>query len=183
MQPDLLRQPNKPTNYTPPWRCTWRLRIFVEALRPLPLKLEPYRPNDKWCRVASDFHLFDIVVETNDIDFMGHANNAVYLNWVQEATLDHWRTFAPKESVDAFVWVAVKHEITYRKPAFLSDSLTVYVQLDRVQRESAFYDVLIKRGGTVLAEVKSRWCCIDAETRMPVRLSKELVDKFVGQVV
>ena len=64
-----------------------------------------------------------ITVEAGDIDFMGHVNNARYLTWVQDAVLAHWRKVAPAEEVAGKAWVALKHEITYLRPAFLDDAV------------------------------------------------------------
>ncbi|MBA2919020.1 acyl-CoA thioesterase [Sphingomonas sp. MAH-20] len=115
-----------------------------------------------------------------DIDFMGHVNNARYLNWVQDAVIGHWRRFAPAEEVAAKLWVALKHEITYRKPAFLDDQVIARVVLEKVDGARAFYATLITRGEEVLAEVKSSWCCLDAGTRRPVRLAKDVIARFLG---
>jgi acyl-CoA thioester hydrolase len=115
-----------------------------------------------------------------DIDFMGHVNNARYLNWVQEAVTGHWRRFAPAEEVAAKLWVALKHEITYRRPAFLDDQVIASVVLEKVEGARAFYATLITRGEEVLAEVKSSWCCLDAGTRRPVRLAKDVIARFLG---
>ena len=115
-----------------------------------------------------------------DIDFMGHVNNARYLNWVQEAVIDHWRRFAPADEVAAKLWVALRHEITYRKPAFLDDQVIASVVLEKVEGARAFYATLIKRGEDVLAEVKSSWCCLDASTRRPARLAKDVIARFLG---
>lgn len=109
---------------------------------------------------------------------MGHVNNAVYLKWVQAAVIDHWRHFAPEEAVAACLWIAVRHEITYRSPAFREDRLIASVSLDKVQRESAFYSTIVRRVDDVIAEVRSRWCCIDAITRAPVRVTDEIVHCF-----
>ena len=119
-----------------------------------------------------------IPVDPADIDFMGHVNNAHYLSWVQEAVLAHWRHIAPPDAVAAHLWVALKHEITYRRPAFLDDQVIATVILEKVQGARAFYETIIKRGEDVLAEVKSSWCCIDAETLRPARLASEVVAKF-----
>jgi len=126
-----------------------------------------------------DPHLVPITVQPTDIDFMGHVNNANYLNWVQDAVIDHWRTFAPAEAVAAHLWVALKHEITYRRPTFLDDTVIAHVILEKVQGARAFYETIIKRGEDVLAEVKSSWCCLDAETLRPARLARDLVEKFL----
>ena len=72
-------------------------------------------------------HCHPISILPDDIDFMGHVNNARYLGWVQDAVLSHWRRVAPAEEAAAKLWVALKHEITYRKPAFLDDQVIATV--------------------------------------------------------
>jgi len=123
-------------------------------------------------------HQYPIAVDPADIDFMGHVNNASYLKWVQHAVVSHWEKLAPAEAVAEHLWVALKHEITYRKPAFLEDEVIATVILEKVQGARAFYETVIRRGEEVLAEVKSSWCCLDAETLRPARLAKSVVDRF-----
>lgn len=119
-----------------------------------------------------------ITVEPADIDFMGHVNNARYLNWVQDAVLAHWNKLAPAEDVASKAWVALKHEITYRKPAFLEDDVMAQTVLESFNGARAFYHTIIKRGEDVLAEVKSSWCCIDVETLRPARIGEHLREFF-----
>lgn len=116
-----------------------------------------------------------------DIDFMGHVNNARYLSWVQDAVVEHWKKLAPPDAVARHLWVALKHEITYRKPAFLDDDVIATVILEKVEGARAFYATIIKRGEDVLAEVQSSWCCIDAETLRPKRLAADIIAKFFKQ--
>jgi acyl-CoA thioester hydrolase len=123
-------------------------------------------------------HRYAIGIEPADIDFMGHVNNANYLKWVQAAVVDHWQRLAPPDAVAAHLWVALKHEITYRKPAFLNDDVIATVLLEKVQGARAFYETIIKRGEDVLAEVKSSWCCLDAETLRPSRLANNVIEHF-----
>lgn len=130
--------------------------------------------------MTSAVHDHRIHILPDDIDFMGHVNNARYLSWVQDAVVDHWRRFAPADEVAAKLWVALKHEITYRKPAFLDDQVIASVVLEKVEGARAFYATLIKRGEEVLAEVKSSWCCLDANTRRPSRLAKDVIARFLG---
>jgi acyl-CoA thioester hydrolase len=124
---------------------------------------------------------YAIEISPADIDFMGHVNNASYLKWVQDAVLSHWQRFAPDEAVAAHLWVALKHEITYRRPTFLDDEVIATVLLEKVQGARAFYETIIKRGEEVLAEVKSSWCCLDAETLRPARLAQNVIDRFFGK--
>ncbi|NNC71543.1 MAG: acyl-CoA thioesterase [Sphingomonadaceae bacterium] len=120
-----------------------------------------------------------IAVDPADIDFMGHVNNANYLNWVQDAVLSHWQKIAPPQAVAQHLWVALKHEITYRKPAFLEDTLIATSIAERVQGASAFFETVIRRGEEVIAEVKSRWCCIDADTQRPKYIAKDVAALFL----
>lgn len=115
-----------------------------------------------------------ITVEPTDIDFMGHVNNARYLTWVQDAVLAHWRGLAPAEEVASKAWVALKHEITYLRPAFLDDAVIARPVLESFKGARAFYHTVISRGEEVLAEVRSAWCCIDAETLRPARIGDHL---------
>ncbi len=115
-----------------------------------------------------------------DIDFMGHVNNSRYLNWVQEVVLEHWRKLAPAEEVASKAWVALKHEITYRKPAFLDDDVIAETVLEKIAGARSFYNTVIRRGEDVLAEVKSMWCCIDSATLRPARIDREVAETHFG---
>jgi acyl-CoA thioester hydrolase len=123
-------------------------------------------------------HHHPVGIVPADIDFMGHVNNARYLNWVQDAVIGHWQKIAPPSAVAEHLWVALKHEITYRKPAFLHDQVVATTVLESFQGARAFYNTLIKRGEDVLAEVKSSWCCIDAKTMRPARIAHEWARHF-----
>ena len=122
---------------------------------------------------------FEIAVRPEEIDFMGHVNNAFYLKWVQKAVLAHWRSIASFAEVNAHLWVALKHEITNHRATFLGDIVCLTVRLKNVQGARAFYEILIQRGQDILAEVKSSWCCIDAQTLRPTRLAREVVERFI----
>ncbi|KRA81305.1 acyl-CoA thioesterase [Altererythrobacter sp. Root672] len=125
-------------------------------------------------------YLHPIEIGPADIDFMGHVNNASYLTWVQDAVIGHWRSRAPAEAVARHLWVALKHEITYRRPTFLGDTVVAQVLLEKVQGARAFYETLIRRGEEVVAEVRSSWCCLDAETRRPTRPAREVIESFLS---
>ena len=130
---------------------------------------------------APSAHFYSIDIRPDDIDHMGHVNNAVYLKWVQAAVVHYWERVAPPEAVAQHLWVALKHEITYRRPAFLDDSVVASVVAESAQGARAFFSTLIKRGEEVLAEVKSSWCCLDAVTKRPARLAKDVIARFVPQ--
>ena len=122
---------------------------------------------------------YAIGIVPDDIDHMGHVNNSVYLRWVQDAVVDYWEKVAPSEAVAAHLWVALKHEITYRRPAFLDDVVVADVFAESIEGARAFFSTVIRRGEVVLAEVSSSWCCLDSVTRRPARLAKDVARRFL----
>src|SRR5690606_35692105 len=98
---------------------------------------------------------------------------------VQEAVVRYWETVAPAKAVAQHLWVALKHEISYRRPAFLEDTVVAEVLAERVQGARTFFSTIIKRGEDVLAEVRSSWCCLDAATKRPARLARSVVERFL----
>jgi acyl-CoA thioester hydrolase len=128
--------------------------------------------------VAVAFH-HPIGILPADIDHMGHVNNSVYLKWVQDAVVRYWESLAPPEAVARHLWVALSHEIKYRRPTFLDDVVVADVIANKVQGAKALFTTVIKRGEEVVAEVTSSWCCLDAVTRRPARLARDIAARFL----
>lgn len=68
-------------------------------------------------------------VRFSECDPLGHVNNAVYLNYLEQVAIDHaaamgWNSQQLMDVAGA-VFVARKHEITYHQPAFENDLLLV----------------------------------------------------------
>ena len=122
-----------------------------------------------------------IGIAPDDIDHMGHVNNSVYLKWVQDAVVRYWEKVAPAEAVSSHLWVALKHEINYRRPAFLEDNVVADVIAEQVKGARALFTTVIRRGEEVIAEVKSTWCCLDAGTQRPARLARDVVSRFLPE--
>ena len=120
-----------------------------------------------------------ITVEPIDIDHMGHVNNAVYLRWVQDAVTRYWEAVAPAEAVAQHLWIALKHEISYLRPAFLEDGLVAEVIAEGMQGARSHFTTCIRRGEELLAEVRSSWCCLDSTTHRPARLARDVVERFL----
>ena len=67
-----------------------------------------------------------IQVRFNDIDMAGHAHNAVYLSWFEQARMDLLRKFIEKHHD----WkknglILARNEVDYRGPVHLSDVVEV----------------------------------------------------------
>ena len=58
------------------------------------------------------------------IDALGHVNNTVWVQWIQDLATAHWDNAARTQDWDAFYWVVVRHEIDYRGNIGPSESVT-----------------------------------------------------------
>ena len=62
-----------------------------------------------------------IIAPPDAIDELGHVNNAVWVQWIQEVALAHWYSLADPGHQEDYIWVVVRHEIDYLRPAFEGD--------------------------------------------------------------
>ena len=132
---------------------------------------------------ADDFamstHSLTVSVAEADIDRMGHVNNSVYLRWIEEAVHAHWAALATPAEFAAFLWLAVRHEIDYRRPAHLGDLLSVETRIVEVRRVRAWYETVVRRESVPLVEARSCWCCIDAATHSLIPIPADTVARFL----
>lgn len=119
-----------------------------------------------------------IAVPQAAIDELGHVNNSVYLRWVQEAITGFWRSIAPADLVAAQVWIAHRHEIVYRSPAFLDDQLTATVRVLRYSGVRAVFETRMTREDQAIAEVLSTLVCTDRETHALIRIRDDVARLF-----
>ncbi len=119
------------------------------------------------------------VVEKTDIDELCHVNNVAYLQWVQEIAVAHWNEAATDEQRDKFIWVVVRHEIDYKKPAFAGEEITAETWVGEWTAVTCERFTEIKRGDDLLVKGRTVWCMIDKQTARPVRIDVELRDRFI----
>jgi acyl-CoA thioester hydrolase len=121
-----------------------------------------------------------IKIEAADIDSLGHVNNVTYLRWVQEAATAHWRAAATAEEHAKLLWVVLRHEIDYKRPAFLGDGILARTWVGAATRVrfERFTEIARASDGGVLASAKTIWCPIDAKTMKPVAVSAEVRSRF-----
>jgi len=122
----------------------------------------------------------DLQITPDDIDQLGHVNNVVYLRWVQDAAIAHWSATAPGVDQASLRWVVLRHEIDYKRPAFLGDEITARTWVGSATRHAfeRHTELLRKSDGRMLARARTVWCPIDAETGKTTDVSAEVRSLF-----
>ena len=119
-------------------------------------------------------------VEAADLDDQDHVNNVVYVRWVQDAAIAHWRALTTTEIQATVGWALLRHEIDYRAAARLGDEIIVRTRgghLEGITFER-LTDIRRAADGRVLAESRTLWCPIDPRSGRPRRVSDEVRSLF-----
>jgi acyl-CoA thioester hydrolase len=117
------------------------------------------------------------------IDELGHVNNLKYIAWMQEIAIQH--SAAEGWPVERYlrsgaVWVVRSHFITYLRPAFEGETITLQTWIAEIKQRSCLrkYLVLRAQDQSILAEAETNWVYIDQRTGRPLRIPEELRAAF-----
>jgi acyl-CoA thioester hydrolase len=121
-----------------------------------------------------------IAVAPTDIDQLGHVNNVVYLRWIQDVAVAHWRATASVIDQERLRWVVIRHEIDYKRPALAGDEIVARTWVGAASRRAfdRHTEVLRASDRKVLARARTVWCPIDAATGRPTEVSTEVRARF-----
>ncbi len=125
----------------------------------------------------------EIIVTQADIDSQGHVNNLRYLQWMQDAAVAHTTAqgWPMQRYADAGLgWVVRSHAITYKRPAFLGETITVCTWISGFSQRSSPRRYLFWRAADkkVLAEAETLWVFVDLASGRPAKVPEELRAAF-----
>ncbi|MGY0392141.1 acyl-CoA thioesterase [Bizionia sp. KMM 8389] len=126
-------------------------------------------------------HTFETTIQVtpSDIDNLNHVNNVRYVQWVEDVAKLHWFSTAPKAITDHYLWVMISHHITYKKPAFLNDTITLKTYVSKSEGVTCIRTVEILKGSTLLAKSETTWCYMDSKRMRPTRITEDVKNIFL----
>ena len=128
-----------------------------------------------------DFTL-SLTATPDTIDELGHVNNAVWVTWIQDASVAHWLTAARPQDRDRFVAVVLRHEVDYRGNVRAGDevsAITWVVRAPRGARYARCVEFHAEDGRTIVASM-TQWALVDRETGKLARVPVEVAAPFLG---
>jgi acyl-CoA thioester hydrolase len=122
-------------------------------------------------------------VADDEIDGQGHANNVVYVAWMQAAAIAHSASLgwtAERYRQLGKGWVARQHKIDYLQPAYLGDELIVETEVLEMKKVTSrrHYRILRRSDGQLLARAETHWAFVDYATGKPTRIPAEIAGAF-----
>jgi acyl-CoA thioester hydrolase len=118
------------------------------------------------------------------IDGLGHVNNAVWVQWIQQVAVAHWDSVADAAHRDAYYWVVVRHEIDYLRAAHAGDRIVARTWVGEAPRGARF-DRLMEFAGPdekICVRARTQWAIIDKALGRPIRVPPEVIAPFLSQV-
>jgi acyl-CoA thioester hydrolase len=120
-------------------------------------------------------------VERADIDELGHANNVVWVRWLNQAAIAHathvgWGM--ERCRAEEVIWVVRRHDIEYLLPAFEGEELSALTWVEGMRGASSQRRSVFLRRDQVLASAETTWVLIEAQGGKPRRVPAAMLAAY-----
>lgn len=130
----------------------------------------------------SSIYRLPITVPSSAIDRLGHVNNVVYVQWMQDAAVSHSNFVGctQKSQDSGASWVARTHQIEYLRPAFAGEEIYVLTWVGdfRKVRSTRKYKFVRTSDEAVLATAATDWVYVNLETGKPISIPAAIQELF-----
>ncbi|MCD5993166.1 acyl-CoA thioesterase [Pseudomonas sp. CDFA 602] len=128
--------------------------------------------------------VIDLNVAAEDIDGLGHANNAVYVTWLERSAWRHSQylglDLTEYRRLDRAMAV-VRHEIDYLASAYEGDDLqlaTWIVDWDKRLKMTRRFQLKRPSDNLTLLRAQTTFVCIELSSGRPKRMPIEFIDGY-----
>jgi acyl-CoA thioester hydrolase len=115
------------------------------------------------------------------IDELGHVNNGVWVQWMEQVATAHWTRDGDPAHVAAYAWVVIRHEIDYRGNVALGDVVTAETEI-RDPPSGARFDRHItfrNAAGKAIVTARTTWAMVDRVSGRLLRVPAEVAAPFM----
>ncbi len=118
----------------------------------------------------------------DEIDELGHVNNAAWVRWIQDLATAHWAAVADPRHVDLYVWVVTRHEIDYLRALGPGETAIGRTWVGEAPRGARFDRHVEFTGpeGRICVRAVTTWAIIDRASGRPIRVPEEVARPFLG---
>ncbi|GFD82811.1 acyl-CoA thioesterase [Tenacibaculum sp. IMCC1] len=116
------------------------------------------------------------IVTSEEIDEYNHVNNVVYVQWMQNISDAHWKELSKNVQNIDYVWFVIRHEVDYKNQAVLGDEVTLRTWVGKTEGIRSIRHFEMYKGETLLVKSQTTFCLLDAKTKKPKRITKEVTN-------
>jgi len=128
-------------------------------------------------------HTYKVKVKFNEVDMLQIVNNAVYLNYFEQAKIQYAidSGFIPLENIFSpnNVYYMVRNEVNYLKIARFDDELNIYTRISYIKNSSFGFEHIVENSKTkaIIAEGAGVSVHVDPYTRKSTLLTDDFIQK------
>lgn len=130
-------------------------------------------------------HVVRWKVRQYELDSFGHVNNAVYLNYIEQAAAEHTeavgvgRAWAEQHGG---TWVVRSHQITYHQPAVYGDEVEITTIAESFRGATGVRRTRIVRASdrVLLTDAVTEWVWLRMPDARPARIPADVIAKLAG---
>ena len=139
--------------------------------------------------LAAKPYVIDLQVQADEIDALGHANNAVYVSWLERCAWSHSQSLgldlADYRRLDRAMAV-VRNELDYLASGYLGQQLQVatwIIESDHRFKMTRRFQVVRPADGVTLLRAFTTFACIEMSSGKPRRMPPEFVDGYGAALI
>jgi acyl-CoA thioester hydrolase len=134
--------------------------------------------------MTDDLYRFSTALEVRwrDVDALGHVNNAVYFNYLEQARLHYMRElgFLPPNSTEVGVIIA-EASCQFKSPLRLGERVTIHARVSAFRRSSFIFEYRIAGAdGRLAATARTVQVCYDYEEQRPSPIPDAWREAFIA---
>lgn len=125
-------------------------------------------------------HTLTFTAQPQHIDELGHVNNAVWVDWIQQIATAHWSSVAAAEHQAQYIWVVTRHEIDYRGNVGPGETVSAETFIPAAPSGARFDRRVLFRNaaGKVIVAAQTTWAMIDRASGRLCRVREDVTAPF-----
>ena len=116
------------------------------------------------------------------LDENGHVNNVVYVQWMQDVAVRHFRASGGAQAMHGAgaTWVARSHHIEYLKPVYAGDDVIALTWVENLRRVRSLrcYQFRRQSDDVLLAKGETDWVFVNIATGRPQAVAEDIIKKW-----
>src|SRR5215207_7596932 len=126
-------------------------------------------------------YTLSFIIPADAIYENGHVNNVVYVQWMQDTAMEHYRSIGGLEAQGTgTTWFIREHRIEYLVPAFGGEEIEIKTWVENVRRVRSLRksEFIRKSDGKLLVRGETDWVFVDSKTGSPLAIPEEVSKIF-----
>lgn len=127
------------------------------------------------------------IVTEDEIDFLDHVNNQVYLDWMIKISWQHSLAVGIDHDLQqqlGKIMVVKQHELNYHAPAYQNDKLIISTWIGEPEgccTRKRYYQIIRESDQRKIFSGHTVWVCMDLATKKASQIPSEFINAYLNK--